>query len=205
MNCQEVDDADPQLERGAQPICPRVWRADAKAGLSPCRRRITDHSTAGGASWVLAARPLLVLSRSQRAGSHYNRRYPWGLVRRHSDLRVSGLLPPHGSVCPRPLPSLLPGFLGPVRRLSIGTMKRLRLPPRFFRRSVRHIATQYPGLAWRFRSWRRASPLPPGPEVVKPVPPSRRLVPRTRLGLPCSQETPVCLGPVLRPRPVLGT
>ena len=102
--------------------------------------------------------------------------------------------------CPRPLPSLLPGFLGPVRRLSIGTMKRLRLPPRFFPRSVRHMATECPGLAWLFRSLRRASPLPQGPEVVKPVHPSRRLVPRTRTGLPCSQGTPLCLCPTLRPR-----
>jgi hypothetical protein len=30
-----VDDAGPQPERGAQPLCPRIWRADAPAGLSP--------------------------------------------------------------------------------------------------------------------------------------------------------------------------
>ena len=34
-DCQAVDDADPQLERGAQPLCPRIWRADAEVGLSP--------------------------------------------------------------------------------------------------------------------------------------------------------------------------
>ena len=149
--------------------------------------------------------PIKAYGSSGGTASLHSRRYPWGLVHRHSDLRVSGLLPPHGSVCPRPLPSLLPGFLGLVRRLSIGTMmKRLRLPPRFFPRSVRHIATEYPGLAWLFCSLRRASPLPQGLDVVKPVHPSRRLVPRTRTGLPCSQGTPMCLCPALRPRPDLG-
>ena len=148
--------------------------------------------------------PIKAYGSSGGTASLHSRRYPWGSVHRHSDLRVSGRLPPHGSVCPRPLPSLLPGCLGLVHRLSIGTMKRLRLPPRFFPRSVRHIATQYPGLAWRFHSWRRASPLPQGLEVVKPVPPSRRFVPRTRTGLPCSQGTPMCLCPALRPRPDLG-
>ena len=148
--------------------------------------------------------PIKAYGSSGGTASLHSRRYPWGLVHRHSDLRVSGLLPPHGSVCPRPLPSLLPGFLGLVRRLSIGTMKRLRLPPRFFPRSVRHMATEYPGLTWRFRSLRRASPLPQGPDVVKPVHLSRRLVPRTRTGLPCSQGTPMCLCPALRPRPDLG-
>jgi heterodisulfide reductase subunit A len=147
--------------------------------------------------------PIKAYGSSGGTASLHSRRYPWGLVHRHSDLRVSGLLPPHGSVCPRPLPSLLPGFLGLVRRLSIGTMKRLRLPPRFSPRSVRHIATEYPGLAWLFRSLRRASPLPQGPDVVKPVHPSRRLVPRTRTGLPCSQGTPMCLCPALGPRPDL--
>src|ERR1035438_1279328 len=34
--------------------------------------RVTDHSTAGGASRGLAARPLLVLPRCQRAGSHHH-------------------------------------------------------------------------------------------------------------------------------------
>ena len=98
--------------------------------------------------------PIKAYGSSGGTASLHSRRYPWGLVHRHSDLRVSGLLPPHGSVCPRPLPSLLPGFLGLVRRLSIGTMKRLRLPPRFFPRSVCHIATEYPGLAWLFCSLR---------------------------------------------------
>jgi len=148
--------------------------------------------------------PIKAYGSSGGTASLRSRRYPWGLVHRHSDLRVSGLLLPHGSVCPRPLPSLLPGFLGLVRRLSIGTTKRLRLPLRFFRRSVRHIASEYPGLACLLRSLRRASPLPQGPDVVKPVHPSRRLVPRTRTGLPCSQGTPMCLCPALRPRPDLG-
>ncbi len=85
-----------------------------------------------------------------------------------------------------------------------GTMPPLRLPPRFLRRSVRHIATDYPGSAWLFRSLRRASLLPQGLEVVKPVHPSRRLVPRTRTGLPCSQGTLLCLCPALRPRPDLA-
>ena len=79
-------------------------------------------------------------------------------------------------------------------------MPPLRLPPRFFRHSVRHIASEYPGSAWLFRSLRRASPLSQGPDVVKPVHPSRHLVPRTRTGLPCSQGTPMCLCPALRPR-----
>jgi hypothetical protein len=34
-----MDDADPQLEWGAQPICPRIWRADAAAGLNPYEAR----------------------------------------------------------------------------------------------------------------------------------------------------------------------
>ena len=50
------------------------------------------------------------------------------------------------------------------------------------------MATKYPGLAWLFRSPRRASPLPPGLDVGKPVHPSRRLVPRTRTGLHVPRE-----------------
>src|ERR1017187_9962809 len=40
--------------------------------IEPMNPRVTDHSTAGGASRGLAARPLLVLPRCQRAGSHHH-------------------------------------------------------------------------------------------------------------------------------------
>jgi hypothetical protein len=71
-----------------------------------------------------------------------------------------------------------------------GTMKPLRLPPRLCLRSVRHIAKALPRVGWAFRSRRLASRLPPSPDVVPPVHPSRHSVPRTRFGSPMFPENP---------------
>ena len=49
-DCQEVDDAGPQLERSAQPICLGIWRQDAAAERSPMNPKSKSDSTAGGAS-----------------------------------------------------------------------------------------------------------------------------------------------------------
>jgi hypothetical protein len=67
-----VDDADPQLARSAQPICHRIGGSGAADGLKDHEAGNLKTYAAGGASWGLAARPLLVLPRSRSGGSHNN-------------------------------------------------------------------------------------------------------------------------------------